>query len=490
MATRINPIAGRYFNSPQFAQAMSNLAGAFAPPSAQELLTGAQYQGAVAQNSRLADLWSTAGDDFDRKGMASGQWTPNQSLYAVDQGNLTARRGQDIESGDRRYGVDVGAQTQRDVAGINQRGAFLNDRFNTPLGPGETIPGMVGPEADLLGALGLPTETLPSRFGAPKAPSLDELQAGVFRGMPLDQQRAIVGSDVDLTEILSADGTPVYSDELSAIGQPVARNPGGQASMQFKTYRAPDGQTGTAVLNPNTGGMVDAATGQPLPAGTITGDVQGSAEDITGAQNSRFQGQATAISGALDQIDQLSALIQSSPASQGAVGALRGTAQNIIQTGNELGQFFGGTVGEVAAAVNSGVLDAGLASEMFDPSIPAIDMLANSLAWQIAKTFSGDRVSNEQLRVARDMVGASGAFQNQANSLARLGALREQLTRDAQRIYPTLPPDIQVMLNPYLSGRVAAGQPPAAAASARPRAVNFETGETVEWNGQEWVPVQ
>ena len=54
---------------------------------------------------------------------------------------------------------------------------------------------------------------------------------------------------------------------------------------------------------------------------------------------------------AKDTAKQLRQLIADSPASQGAVGWLRGTTQNIIQTGGELGNFFGGQVKEVADAV-------------------------------------------------------------------------------------------------------------------------------------------
>ncbi len=101
-------------------------------------------------------------------------------------------------------------------------------------------------------------------------------------------------------------------------------------------------------------------------------------------------------------------------------------AQNVIQTGGEVGKFFGGQTAEVAKAIESGAADAGLAGE-FDLNIPAIQMMANLLAFQYAKTTTGERLSNEMLKAARAALGLDGLDANQANSLARLNQAIDQI---------------------------------------------------------------
>jgi hypothetical protein len=123
-------------------------------------------------------------------------------------------------------------------------------------------------------------------------------------------------------------------------------------------------------------------------------------------------------------------MIASSPASQGAVGWLRGTAQSVLQTGGELGQFFGGNIADVSKAINEGAADAGL-SGAFDPKIPAIEMMSNLLAFQYAKTTTGERLSNEMLRASRKALGLEGLTSNQADATARLNQAIEMI--DNQR---------------------------------------------------------
>jgi hypothetical protein len=244
------------------------------------------------------------------------------------------------------------------------------------------------------------------------------------------------------------------------------------------------------VLDPTSGTAVDQATGQPLPQGTITGDVTdaGGGALTTGTQGD-VQKRALAIAGGLNTIDNLTDLVRSSPSSQGLVGALRGTAQDIMQTGNELGRAFGGTLAEVNEAVASGLVDAGVATQMYDPNIPAIDMLMNVLAWQYAKSMSGDRVSNEMLRAARTAVGESGMFANQASTLTRLGQLRSMMQEEGRLLMPHLSGNLASDLNVRL-GAAPAAPNEFSNTGARPRAVNPQTGEAVEWDGQAWIPVR
>jgi hypothetical protein len=198
-------------------------------------------------------------------------------------------------------------------------------------------------------------------------------------------------------------------------------NKGAEAKPTVSNYRTPDGRSGTAVYDPELG-LVDTQTRQPLPAGsqTFSAQSQGNVDDVLGkTANNQIERQLIDIAVAKDTAVTLRNLIASSPASQGVVGWLRGTAQNVVQTGGELGQFFGGQMQEVSEAIRNGTADAGLAG-LFDPNIPAIEMLANLLAFQYAKTTTGERLSNEMLLQTRRALGLEGLTANQASSLARI----------------------------------------------------------------------
>lgn len=471
MATRVN----NYFNNPAIGQAFSNLASVFAPPSSGDEYNYARAAATRAQEERLADTWANMDtldrDAIDRRGILLDLFDPTNSYYSVDTSAATTRRGQDVAAATTRRGQDM------DLAQ-----AYATNNLTGE----QAIPGL---PAEVAAALGVGFE-LPAvtgtEIGAPRRPLTEAEVAGSDRlrlqesGMLTDEMLlAEVMGTTPVENVMGPDG-PVIAYRTDAVGQEPFINPGSAPAAQLRTYRTPDGQTGTAVFNPGSGDLRDQATGEPLPQGTITGEINDTASGLTGAQESRFQAQGAALAGALDTIGQLETLIAAAPASQGAVGFLRGTAQNVMQTGNELGRFFGGTMAEVSDAVNSGMLDAGLANEMFDPNIPAIEMLTNVLAWQYAKSFAGDRVSNEQLRIARDAIGGSGMFNNQANSLARLGQLRDMFTREAQRISPTLPPEIAAMVAPYMAATGGAANPGAAPAPAQRLRFNPETGEFEE----------
>ncbi|HSI42008.1 MAG TPA: hypothetical protein VLA00_15810, partial [Xanthobacteraceae bacterium] len=93
-----------YYNNPAFAQAASNLASLFAPPSGADAAGWAAARERDAQAAKVqaemrrADERRRYVDDpgfdqtrFDRLGVADGTYAPNQSYYAVDQTNATSR---------------------------------------------------------------------------------------------------------------------------------------------------------------------------------------------------------------------------------------------------------------------------------------------------------------------------------------------------------------------------------------------------------------
>lgn len=507
MPTRTNA----YYNNPTIGAAISNLASIFEPPQPQDVLAYAQAEKTRKEIGGIGSLYAAAerGDQgaIDLWGAATGTFNPTSGFgardqasadrrYGVDVGASVDRRGQDIASGDRRYGVDVGAQTDRATALLGAQ-AGLAEAGMTPLNQGQVRPGL---DPALAEHFDMPA--IGAAQGAPKPPSLSEVEGlilgdAVAQGLVTPQTAADrFGSDISVETILGADGPQIVS-RAQAIGQAPYINPGSVPAKQFKSYRTLDGSPGIAILDPFTGRANDQATGQPLPQGAVLGDVQDTSAGFTAPIETDIQKDGREAVSFLSTLDQLQGLVSSSPSSQGLVGALRGTAQNVIATGGELGNFLGGTTAEVAQAVQKGMIDQGLAQEMFDPSLPAIDMLSNVLAWKYAKSIGGDRVSNEQLRQAKIIVGSGQMFGNQQDTLARLGQLRGQFENQVRRDFNSYPPELQGQLAPFVIGTGAAT--PSAPADTAPPAEALQPGMIVDGHrflggdptlSQSWAPVQ
>lgn len=474
MGTRIN----RIYNNPAIGQAFDNLASIFAPPEATDVLAYAQAAKARRETQGLDALFTAAQDPnadmgaFDKLGAATGQWAPASGFGARDMASAdrrygddiaaaTARRGQDIGSADSRYGVDVGARTSdRNNLRDNQR-ALITSAFQ-PLDQGQVRPDI---DNEIMAALDLPG--IAKAEGLPKPKTAEQVEGqmlldAISRGMVGPQDAATAyRSDISTEEIVdAATGQPLIVARGDAIGKQPFVQPGSAPAKQFKTYTAPSGQTGIAVLDPQTGLAMDEATGQRLPEGTIIGDVTDTKQGMTTAFETSDQMRANAITNTLSTIDHLQELISANPAAQGVAGLVRGTAQDVMQTGNELGRLMGGTIEEVTRAAAADPNLAAIVPQMYDPNIPAIEMLQNVLAWQYAKSFAGDRVSNEQLRMAKAAIGADGWLSNQASSLARLDALRGTLRDEGRRLSPRIPTQLSGDLDPLLDERVPSASVP------------------------------
>lgn len=473
MATRANT----YFNNPAFANAASNIAAAFAPVSGADEFGYARAAGQDYQNQALAQAWDAmtaagAGPGVqDRYGVAATLFgrgfTPTQSNRAVD-----------IASADRRYGVDVGAETAR--RGQDMDFVLGIPGVGEPLGYEDATAGLPPEVAEYLGLdFSVPGMT-GAGLGAPEpALSTDQYQARLQQGLVAEDPAlaAALGLDgMDTTTFVGPEGPELgFSGAGARDGREVFVNPGGQTADDFVTYQTPDGQQGTArIVRSGPGaGMYDATSGEPLPQGTITGELTGSRDDVLGASTrNQIDQRGVAVAGALRTIDELDRLISENPASQGLPGVVRGTAQNVIQTGTELGRLFGGTIAEVSQAAESGAISPEIYAE-FDPSIPAIDMMRNVLAWQYAKSFAGNRVTNEQYQVALRAIGGGGLFSNQADSMARLAELRGMFLRDVEQLQGSMSPEVNAMLAPYL-GEVP--PPPGGGANGGPRPGDVEDG--------------
>jgi hypothetical protein len=229
MPTRRND----YFNNPQMAAIASNLAGLFAPPSAQDFYAMSRTEGQDFQNEatrRAFEAMTAAGvtpDVQDRYGIgmtAFGQgFNPTQSHRAVD-----------IASADRRYGTDVGASVARRGQDIGLAQAYATNNLTGE----QAIPGVPPEVAEALGlGFDLPAVSGQS-IGAPRAPLTQaqvlggETQRLIDEGMMTDEMiQAQVFGSTPVETITGPGGRPQIVTRPQALGQAPAAPQGGMGSL-------------------------------------------------------------------------------------------------------------------------------------------------------------------------------------------------------------------------------------------------------------------
>lgn len=404
-----------YYNNPAFAQAASNLASLFEPPSGADAAGWATADAKRQEAQRRADFFSSAPtldvDTYDRQGAALGVFAPTQGFGARNMDDAT-----------KRYGIDVGASTSRSNNAADNARAIqqsqigsLTDLFG-PLNEGQVAPAVPDDIAAILGAPG----AIGQREGREKPLTAEEQRAQFMQLLNPDEQRAVAFGNTPTANVVTPEG-PRIASSLDSIGQEPHFNRGSEPKPDVVNYRAPDGRAGTAVYDSELG-LVDTQSRQPLPQGTQTfkSQARGTADDVLGqSTQNRIDKQLIDAAVAKDVAVKLRDMVATSPASQGVVGWLRGTAQNVIAAGGEVGKYFGGSVDDIQKRIANGLEDQDLAGA-FDTNIPAIELMANVLAFQYAKLQGADRLSNEMVRATRSALGLDGLTANQQSSVARL----------------------------------------------------------------------
>ncbi|RVC95863.1 MAG: hypothetical protein EOS66_03925 [Mesorhizobium sp.] len=237
--------ASPYFNSPQFAQAASNLMALFEPPSGADAAGWAAANAKKAEASRLAEQFSyltnptnQAAPDFHQRAdaylLGTGGITPTQSFYAQDANNAT-----------QRYGYDTQAATSRsNNAADNQRAIQTNAADNAralevghingladlykPVGEGEIRPAI---PQDVAGRFGV-TRELPAEQGREKPLTDDQLKAAILRTLPEEQQRAVAFGNTPVENVVTPTG-PRIATRLDAIDQVPYDKPTGGLSVSM-----------------------------------------------------------------------------------------------------------------------------------------------------------------------------------------------------------------------------------------------------------------
>lgn len=305
------------YNNPAIGRAAEGLASLFAPPSGAEAAGWANANAKNAEARRLADFYAGAPEmdaaAYDRTGPALGLWTPNQGVGIT-------MRGQDLDSSDARYGVDVGATTSRtNNAADNtralreremQEAGLLERQFAEPIkaAPGETVflPNQTA------GATGLG----PTLAGTPKPLSESEALAEIIMRQPEETQDRFAADRFAPTESqvqgqerrrLAADGTlddQALLDTILGERSPVeAIGPDGRP-----LYMTPGAAVRTGAEPAPSKPLVQVNTAEPAD-----GDLRKKLDESEGKRWSDLQAAAVTSSGLQQDMDLLSELIDQAP---------------------------------------------------------------------------------------------------------------------------------------------------------------------------------
>lgn len=423
MPTRQN----RYFNNPQMAAAFSNLAGVFAPPSAQDFYAQSRTEGQDFQNQAIADAYGAmtaegvTPQDQDRFGVAAtlfGQgFNPTQTNRAVD-----------IASGDRRYGTDVGAATAMRGQNLDLAQAYATNNLTGD----QAIPGLSPEIAEALG-LGFDLPAVSGQgIGAPATPLTETQVAGADRqrlqgdGLLTDEMLlAEIMGTTPVENIVTPEG-PRVAYRTDAVGQEPFINRGAEAAAKPITYTNAAGQRVGGMIRDGQFFGADGAPLTPEEAGTAVniGQPQGSNDEL-GVTNSNMTDynrvqQTVTVSNLL--LDDLEGLIRSQAGAAGLPGTIQSLGQDLLQVGRELGTAFGG---DENALVTPDML-AGVAGDGsgYNPVFREIRTGLLQLAYLNAQRDNPrGEVSRFALERQIEALG-QGAIGNDQSTLAALGMTR------------------------------------------------------------------
>lgn len=439
--SRRRRIAG--YSDPAIGAAFENLADVFAPPSATDILAGTKAASEREKAKRLADVYSRATapgatiQALDLPAIAAGLYAPTQSGYAVDTDATTRRRGQDIESGDRRYGVDVGSRTALATnAADNDRALRTAIMAPTPKDAIVTRPPAIAqrfgvPESTTGVIAAQPGERnyLPDGRvleGAPKPQTMDEVKAAAFNRLPAEVQEGAAAKDLDIVDvIMDGQRVPMTAPQRLAAGAPAVSD---KRPQVFNSAKGP------VRWDPVQQRYVSVQSGQPAD---VSGGLQApsaaqGSEGVFGASKANITDankRDAEDTSALATLDIYETLIRNNPGSIGIVGTIRGIGQNAIGTAQDLAAAFGSRAPEMRAAAESireGMT--GIAPELFDPAIPEAAFLQGALAYSIARTENpGGEVSRQAYERALERLQGGGILANQQSALAQINAYRKVL---------------------------------------------------------------
>jgi len=311
-------------------------------------------------------------------------------------------RNNNLQSGDRRYGVDQNNATELYKFGnVSANDVVKNDetRRNNNMQSSDRLYGDNLASKDRryefdnkpIAAIGPSGPAFVPQSGA-TAPGIAPVMSET------DQKGTLLGKNFDNLATLD----PMQRQVLGA-------NPTEAGSRTPKNYIS----NGKSFITYD--GVTEAGSGQPLPPGGYIGTVQGDASGtgLTNAVTSDVQKGIIANNkfGAILAATREAAT--KDPNNFGLPGFIKGTAQDINQIAQNLAQGFGFKDAQTAidtaaaSAIQNGI-DPNLISGVFDPNLSELHTLADLMVYQAAEALagqSGRSVSDKDVLMFKKIVG-------------------------------------------------------------------------------------
>lgn len=363
-----------------------------ADPIAQAILLGSGYDPAKFGSIGLmgaATGFGAADPRTQNWQVGTGQSYDN-TAGAFGQKLAETARDNNMQSADRRYGVDQTQKTERDKF------------FYTPkevLNPDGT-PGFAR-QGELAG----------STF----SPILSET----------DQKGTLLGQNFGNLPALD----PMQRQVLGANPSETSRTP--------RNYVTPQGSFITY------DGVTNAQTGQPLPAGGYIGNVEGGAGDVglTNSTLSGLQQQDFANTKFGRLLGMTRDLAQRDPTNFGIPGFIKGTYADLNALASGVAQGMGyQDMAEAAAEVRRDAQMAGISPNLldgvFDPNLAGLQTVSDLLVYSAAEALAGQAgrsVSDKDVQFFKGIVGdPSSWLMSQDRFLAKLDQLEQILNINQQ----------------------------------------------------------
>lgn len=321
--------------------------------------------------------------------------------------------------------------------------AFMGNSLLREMGPDSAV--SMGHQEDIAARNATNELTRDLAVQDAKPLSMDELKARSLSGVRDDAQI----------------GDALFMELLSGVTPRNVSLPGEDGAEGDKTVAI-----GNMFLDP-------AGEYKPLPYGShvwsaqTTGAGPEEALGLTPSVKTMAQKQIMALDSLDDTIAQIEGIAAVAPENFGTAGVAKSTAQDLIAQGNSLGQLLETS----SLRVQGDIVRRGdmVNSSYFDPSLPALELLTNTLAYQYATAIAGnERISDSDFLVAKQAVGDPLSFMGSSDkTLAKMKVLRGMSQSRRQALAGAL--------NNGVGGTsVPVGSSPISGAKVRMRAPNGE----------------
>ncbi|WP_068314926.1 hypothetical protein [Polycladidibacter hongkongensis] len=430
----MSSLANRHYNNPVIGAAFSQLAQAFAPQDPRTALGWLEYQSQKNEQQSRNEAWQMLRNSLSPQDYSGARVMGSDYLRALPEYDLYNRS---KEEGARPEDLDasiyaVHGKAPNTFAGqrVGEDAALLKAlavESLKPVAEGETR--FIAPE--VMQALGI-SDT--EQRGSQKPRSESEVK-GAMLGQAFAEGRissADVARDyksgVNVETVTGEGGRPELVVRSDAIGQTPYRQPSGGA-FSVKNYKLPDGRSGTAHINVNTGEIVDAVTREPLPQGALIGEAKSDGlKDFTNTNVTDRNRQLYALDNLQEQINRGRELLADNPALAGISGSVLRAMQDAAQTTRDLAQYvFKDENGLVTPDTLAQLAEAVEKEGGYDPTFSQYNRWLLSMAYAMASAENPQgEVSRFALERQLEALQGGGLLANSES----VGASLDQIERD------------------------------------------------------------